>query len=778
MTWKETFRDTFTKRRKVFNILIKVVWVVFFIFFLGVPLFVYSVSTDLFGLFGGMPSIKSVENPENDLSSELITADGASLGRYYRYNRSQVNFDDLSEDLVNTLIISEDHRYYEHSGLDLIAYMRVAKGIIRYAFTGNLEGGGSTITQQLAKNLYTQNPELEGKLSGLDHRIKRLIEKTKEWIISIHLERNFTKDEILALYLNTAEFSSNAYGIKVAAETYFNKNPDSLNLQESAVLVGMLQAITRFNPALNYENSFAKRNEVLRKVHRFGYKINTAKEYDSIKSLPIDLNYNVESHNKGLAQYFREVIKSDLLRWTKANGYDLYEAGLKIHTTIDSRMQQHAEEAINEHMKELQGRFFEHWEGMDPWRDEEGEVITNFLWRKFRSTDYYEYLKNKENLDSAAIYEIATKPKPMMVFTYEGEKDTVLSSLDSIAYYKHFLHTGFMSMDPRTGHIKAWVGGINQKYFKYDHVRQGKRQPGSTFKPFVYGAAIENGYPPCYEVTDLAITIKMPDGSTWSPPNADGTYGSGEKMTIRQGMARSINTITAYLMKEIGPRNVVDFAKRVGIESPLAPVPSLSLGVSDVSVYEMVGAYSTFANKGIYTKPYYISKIEDKHGNVIANFVPETRQAISDETAYLMVHMLKGGIEELGGTSRGLSAEVRKDNEIGGKTGTTNNASDGWYMGITPNLVSGVWVGGDERSIHFRTWTLGQGALTARPIWDKYMQKIYEDEELPYKKSTFSQPIGGINVNLDCNQYKTPIDEADSLPAPVQEESWDLDAIQ
>lgn len=775
-----TAKQVLNKKSKFFNILIKAIWIGFLLFFLGIPIFILSVNANLFGLFGGMPSLKAVENPENDLSSELVSADGVSLGRYFRYNRSQVAFNELSPDLVNTLLLSEDHRFYEHSGLDFIAYLRVTKGILRYVFTGDLEGGGSTITQQLAKNLYTQNVNYEdtqGPIARIDHRLKRLIEKVKEWLISVHLERNFTKEEIIAMYLNTAEFSSNAYGIKVASETYFNTSPDSLNLQESAVLVGMLQAVTKFNPAMNPENSLAKRNEVLYKIYKHGYKINSREEYDSIKSLPIDLEFNVQNQNQGLATYFRNVIREDLMRWCEENGYDLWEAGLKIHTTIDSRMQRYAETAVNEHMAELQKKFHEHWEGQDPWRTEDGKVIKNYLWSRFKRTNYYDVLKKQHGSDSVAIYKAASEPKKMTVFSYKGEIDTTLSTLDSISYYKHFLHTGLMSMDPRTGHIKAWVGGVNHKYFKYDHVRQGKRQPGSTFKPFVYGTAIENGYPPCYEVTDLAITWKLPDGSTWSPPNADGTYGSGEKMTIRQGMAQSVNTITAFLMKEVGPRNVVNFAHRVGIESHLDAVPSLSLGVNDVSVYEMVGAYSTFANRGIYTRPYYISKIEDKHGNVIANFIPETRQAISEETAYLMIHMLKGGIEEVGGTSRGLSMEVKKDNEIGGKTGTTNNASDGWYMGITPNLVSGVWVGGDERSIHFRTWTMGQGAVTARPIWDNYMQKVYADNELPYKKSTFPQPVGGLNVELDCDQYRSPTNASDSLQVPA-EEPWDLDDIQ
>ncbi len=745
---------------------VRIIWGLLFLLLIALPLYIYTVSIDLGGLYGGMPSLKSLENPENDLSSELISSDNVSLGRYYRFNRSQASYDDLSPQLVNTLLASEDHRFYEHSGIDLTGLLRAVAGVITFQYAG----GGSTVTMQLAENLFKTLSENEGylyKVPGL----KQVIIKTKEWIIAAQLERNFTKKEILAMYLNTVSFGSNAYGIKTAAETFFAKSTDSLNYQESAVLIGLLQGTTAFSPIYNYDRSVKKRNQVLGKIYRHGYI--TKEVLDSLRNTPIDISmYDVANHNTGLATYFRAMIKYELTLWANSHGYDLYEDGLKIYTTIDSRMQRYAEDAMKGHMTELQKVFDEHWKGQNPWRDLEGKEIPNFLVNRFQRTPHYRQLVKKYGKDSDSLKIIMNTPKPMSVFSWAGEIDTTLSPLDSIKYYKNFLQSGMMSMDPHTGHIKAWVGGISHKYFKYDHVRQGKRQPGSTFKPFVYGAAIENGYPPCYEVPDAMVTFQVVgDPPTWSPSNFDGTFGDGKKMTIRQGMARSVNTVTAYLMQVIHPENVVDFAHRVGIESKLDAVPSLCLGVSDVSVFEMVGAYSTFANMGISTKPYYITRIEDKNGNVIENFVPKTKQAISPQTAYKMIYMLRGGVEEKGGTSQGLSLELKIDNEIGGKTGTTNNASDGWYMGVTKDLVTGIWVGGDERSIHFRNWALGQGSKTARPIWDKYMRDVYNDSHLGYTKGKFQQPPGGIDVSLDCSKYA-------SDTTYVEEEPWDPNNIQ
>ena len=735
-----------------FRKLVKGIWIFFVCLIIGFPLYVYSVKIDLFGLFGGMPSLKTIENPENDLSSELIASDGVLLGRYSRFNRSQITYEHLSPHLVNTLILSEDHRFYDHSGMDFWAYVRVLWGIVKL----NPEGGGSTITQQLAKNLFTKNEEfsLDGPIAQLGSLPARVIQKTKEWIISVTLERNFTKEEIIAMYLNTTEFSSNAYGIKVAAETYFDTTTDSLNILQSAVLVGMLQNPSYYNPQRHPENALRKRNEVLSKLFKHQY-ISRA-DYDSIKVLPIVLTFQVKNHNKGLATYFRSEITNDLVRWCKEHGYDLREAGLKIYTTVDSRMQRYAEEAMEESMRPQQKTFDTHWKGGNPWIDDKRNEIKGFLQSRMKRTETYRNLVNKYGEGDDSIKVMLNLKKQMTVFSWSGERDTLFSSMDSLNYYERFLQAGFMSMDARTGEIKAWVGGINHKYFKYDHVRQGTRQPGSAFKPFVYGTAMESEYTPCQKFQDVSPTFNVP-GGTWSPPNAEGDRGTGVWLTLRQAMAQSKNSITAQVLQRVGAENVVGFAKRVGINSPLDAVPALCLGVSDVSLYEIVGAYSTFVNEGIHTEPYYITRIEDKNGNVIENFVPKTRQAISEQTAYKMVYMLMGGVQEKGGTSQGLSYELKVDNEIGGKTGTTNNASDGWYMGITHDLVSGAWVGGDERSIHYKQWDLGQGSKTARPIWDKYMRKVYADATLEYKKGRFKQPAN-LDIKLDCSSYEVAID--------------------
>lgn len=769
---KTNKKNILLTEKKFFSWLIKGVWIVFLCIIIGLPIYVFSVGSDLFGLFGGMPSLKDIENPENDLSSELISADGVSLGRYFRYNRSQVMYDQLSKDLVNTLLYSEDHRFYEHAGLDFPAYMRVLAGLLTF---NPSQGGGSTITQQLAKNLFTNNEEM-----GLDGKLvdwfpgkypKRIIDKTKEWIISVNLEKNFTKEEIIAMYLNTAKFGSNAFGIKVAAETYFKKEPDSLNVQESAVLVGILQASTFFNPQRNPENSLRKRNEILSKLYIHGY-ISSREALDSIQSMPIELDYSVENHNQGLATYFRTVIRRALMDWCEEHNYDLWESGLKIYTTLDSRMQRYAEEAVAESMSTLQEDFFKQWKGRNPWLDDDRKEIQNFLKNRIKDTDAYRNLVARYGADSDSVDYFLNQKKEMRVFSWKGERDTLFSSMDSLNYYKRFLHTGFMSMNAQTGAVKAWVGGISHKYFQFDHVKQAKRQPGSTFKPFVYGLAMEAGYSPCYELVDISPAFKLIGGGTWWPPNADGTKGTGEKMNLRTAMALSVNSITAQMIQKLGPENVVKFAHRVGITSHLDAVPSLCLGVSDVSLYELLGAYGTFVNEGMHTEPFYITRIEDKNGNVIENFVPKTVQALSERTAYKMIYMLQGGVEISGGTSSGLKYQLKVDNELGGKTGTTNNASDGWYVGVTKNLVSGAWVGGDERSIHYEHWWQGQGSKTARPIWEAYMLKVYADPELTtYKKGPFKRPSSGLDITLDCTRFFTA--EKDSVDTP-ENDSWEV----
>jgi len=734
---------------------IKYLWMTFIGGILAFALFVWMLSINFLGLFGALPDFKALENLQSELASELYSSNGVLLGTYFRENRSPVTFEELSPNLVNALIATEDVRFEDHSGIDMTAMLRV---FVKSILLGQDSGGGSTLSQQTAKNLFkTRNNDNQGLLSSIPG-LRMLIVKIKEWIVATQLEKAYTKNEILTLYLNTSEFGSNAYGIKTAAKTFFKKTPADLNIQESAVLVGLFKAPTYYSPVFNPENSLRRRNTVLSQMNK--NDILTKEEYDSIAKLPIQLDYAVSNQNQGLATYFREVAKADLLKWTKENlksdgsTYDLYGDGLKIYTTIDSRMQRYAEEAVDEHMRTLQAAFFKEMGTRDPWIDNNNQIIPNFIEDQVKRTEAYRLLKQRfgDQLDSIEIK--LNEKKKMRIFSWDrGEIDTLMSSMDSMRYYKKFLQTGFMSMDPHTGHIKAWVGGMDHKYFKFDHVKQGKRQPGSTFKPFVYAAAIENGYSPCYTVVDQPVEVYIPDQPVWSPANSDGKF-SGQKLTIRQAMAQSLNSVTAYMMKKLSPKIIVETAKRIGITSDLEEVPSLALGVNDVSIFEMVGAFGTFANKGEHTTPFYIDRIEDKNGNVIQQFTAKKRPAMSEEHAYLMLYMLRGGFEESDGTSQGVPYVIREGNELGGKTGTTQNASDGWYMGVSKDLVSGTWVGGDDRAIHFRNWGAGQGSKTARPIWVKFMTKVYEDKTLGYTKGQFPRPERPLSVEINCNAYE------------------------
>ena len=734
---------------------IKYLWIAFLGGVVLFILFVWMVSVNFLGLFGNLPDFKALENPESELASELYSSDGILLGTYARENRSPVKYEELSPKLVQALIATEDERFEDHSGIDLQAMIRV---FVKSILLGQDAGGGSTLSQQTAKNLFkTRNDASQGFLSNIPG-LRMLIIKTKEWIVATQLEKAYTKNEILTLYLNTSEFGSNAYGIKTAARTFFNKDPEKLEIQEAAVLVGLFKAPTYYSPVFNPDNSLRRRNTVLYQMVKNDFL--TEAEYDSISALPIELDYKVQNHNQGLATYFREVVKSDLLKWAKENiksdgsSYDLFGDGLRIYVTIDSRMQRYAEEAVSEHMSELQKAFFKEMGTREPWIDENWKVIPNFIEDAVKRTEAYRLLKVRYGNDTDSINLRLNEKKKMRIFSWEkGEIDTLMSTMDSLRYYKKFLQTGFMSMDPHTGHIKAWVGGIDHKYFKFDHVRQGKRQPGSTFKPFVYAAAIENGYSPCYSVVDQPVEVYIPGQPAWSPSNADGKF-SYEKMTIRKAMAQSVNSVTAYMMKKLSPRIVMETAKRIGVTSDLEEVPSLALGVNDVSVFEMVGAFSTFVNKGEYTTPFYIDRIEDKNGNVIQQFTPKKRPAMTEEHAYLMLYMLRGGFEEEDGTSQGVPWTLREGNELGGKTGTTQNASDGWYMGLSKDLVSGTWVGGDDRAIHFRSWVAGQGSRTARPIWVKYMSKVYADPSLGYKKGPFPRPERPLSIEINCDKYE------------------------
>ncbi len=725
---------------------IRILWIVFIIGLVAIPSFIYSIKINTFGLYGGLPSLKKLENPDPDLSSILYSSDGEILGRYFRYNRTPVSYQELSPELVNTLLVTEDVRFFKHSGIDLRGLGRV---LVYSLLLQRDAGGGSTISQQLAKILFRTRSELNDGLLNSVPILNLVAIKLKEWIVAVQLEVSYTKEEILTMYLNIAEFGSNTYGIQSAASTFFNKLPSELNYSESAMLIGMVNAPTRYSPISNPENAINKRTEVLHNLRKYE-KIDQA-QYDSLVSKPLELNYRIENQNMGLATYFRTVAANRLVYWAKENGYDLFDDGLRIYTTIDSRMQEYAEQAVEEHMKGLQVIFDEHLKGSKPWIDEDGYEIDGYLQNHIKRTDYYKQLVKKFGEEHDSIEIKLDMPKPMTVFSWEGEKDTLFSFYDSLAYYKQFLHSGFMAMNPHTGEIKAWVGGIEKKYFKFDNVQQGKRQPGSTFKPIVYSTAIADGFSPCYPVTEVPISFKEPgDEDAWFPQNSSTEY-NGQVMTLRQAMARSINTITAWLMKKMTPRRVVNQAKLLGINSPLQAVNALCLGAGgEVSLYEMVGAYSTFVNKGTWTEPIYITRIEDKNGAEIEEFVPRKREALSEESAYLMVHMLKGGTEESGGTAQGLDWRLKQDNEIGGKTGTTQRASDGWFMGVTKDLVAGAWVGGDDRAIHFKSWTLGQGARTAMPIWNNFMLKVYDDPKLYYEKGPFPKPLNRLSVELDC----------------------------
>lgn len=730
-------------------------WGIFLAIILGIVLFFYSVSINFLNLYGTLPGLKILENPESEVASEIYFADRDDngdlkiIGKYYRQNRSNVQFEDLSPNLVNALLAQEDARFYEHSGIDLEAIVRA------FAYLG-AQGGGSTLTQQLAKNLFQiRGDHNNGLLKDVSFlKINTIIAKAKEMLLAIKLEKAYTKKEIMTMYLNTVDFGSNAFGIKVASQTFFGKDPASLNVEEAAVLIGVLGATYKFNPVYNYENSVERRNRVLSQMHKFGY-IN-ARDLDSMQNLEINLDYyDVDNQSKGQATYFRSVVKLDLMRWCKANGYDLFADGLKVYTTIDSRMQKHAEEAIREHMPRLQAQFNEHWKGRNPWVDENFKELSDYIPNSIRRLRCYKNLVNKypKHPDSVDYY--INLPKKMKVFSWNGDIDTVFSTVDSLKYYRHILHSGFMAMDYRTGHIKAWVGGVDHRYFKYDHVRQGKRQPGSTFKPIVYTAAIDNGYTPCFELEDAPVTFILATGESYTPQNAEGRF-SYEKLTLRQALGRSVNSVTANLMKRVGIEVVVDYAKKLGIQSQLDPVPSLCLGTSDLSLYELVGTYGTFANKGLWTEPFYIKRIEDKYGNVLKEFVPRTREALNEQTAEIMLYMLRGATEERNGTALGLYRwDLRKDNQIAAKTGTTSNYSDGWFMGITKDLVAGAWVGAEERSIHFRSISLGSGSKMAMPVWGLFMQKIYADSTLEMSKGEFESDVE-IEIELDCSKFNNP----------------------
>lgn len=714
---------------------IRVIWYSVIGFILFAALFLTLIGL---GVFGKLPTFVELENPKNSLATEVRSADGKVIGTYYRQNRSYTKYEELSPNILNALIATEDIRYYEHSGIDI----KRTFTIIFYNLIGKRQGA-STITQQLALNLFSE----EGRSRNT---LKRGIQKLKEWITAVKLEYNYTKEEIITMYLNTVDFGNNSYGIKAAARTYYNTTPDKLTIDQSAVLIGLLKGTTLFNPIRNPERSMARRNTVLYQMYTNDFI--DEQTYEVLKNSKTELNFQPTDHNEGLAPYFREYLRIEVTKLlrdgtikTKPDGtpYDLYRDGLRIYTTIHSDMQRYAEEAEVEHLAVLQKQFFDHWKGRVPW-----EKVPEVIGQGMRRSDRYLALK-AAGASEDSIKKEFDKPIRMSVFSWNGDVDTVMSPLDSVKYYKMFLRSAMMSMEPQTGYIRAWVGGINYKHFKYDQVKNGARQVGSTFKPFVYTVAIDNGFSPCFQIANQPVVFE--DFNNYSPRNSDNKTGGS--YSVREGLARSVNIITAYLIKQVGPKSVADLAKRMGLSGDIPAYPSIALGVTDVTIHDMVGAYSIYANKGIWTEPTYLLRIEDKNGNLLYTKVPRKREVLSEQTAYVMLYMLEGTTTLQGGTGQRLRFRYGFTNPIAGKTGTTQNNSDGWFMGITPQLVTGVWTGAEDRGVHFRTINLGEGANMALPVWALYMQKVYKDPKLNYSKGPFEAPIGGVNIELNCERY-------------------------
>lgn len=727
------------------------------------------------GWLGFMPSFEELENPKSNLATEVISNDHELLGNYFRENRSYSQYNELSENIVNALVATEDVRFYDHSGID-------ARGLGRVIFRTIImrdqsSGGGSTITQQLAKLLFHGRAE---------SRIERGFQKLKEWVIAVKLERSYTKDEILTMYLNKAEFIYDAYGIKSAAQTFFNTSTDSIKVEEAAVIIGMLKNPALYNPVRRPELTQDRRNVVLSQMKKAQFL--TPEVYDSLSAMPLGLKFNRADHKEGPAPYFREYLRltltanepdpdrypswmrekylEDSLRWIddplygwinknlRPDGtkYDIYKDGLKIYTTIDSRMQNYAEQAVKDHLgKDLQPKFFKEKKGLTraPYTtDISREEYDNILERAIKNTDRYRAL-NRAGADKDSIDKVFNTKFDMTVFTWEGERDTVLTPLDSIRHYKFFLRAGMVSIDPLSGHVKAYVGGPDFKHFMYDMAGKGKRQVGSTIKPFVYTLAMQEGFTPCDLVPNIAQTFYLGSGKTWTPRNS-GSARAGEMVTLKWGLANSNNNITAWVMKQFNPEAVANTVRELGIKSPMDAVPALCLGTPDFGLMEMTSSYSTFANKGVHIEPMIVTRIEDRYGNVIGEFYPDKREAISEPTAYLMLNLLQGVVNQ--GTGVRLRSTYEMYGQIGGKTGTTNNNSDGWFMGVTPQLVTGVWVGGEDRDIHFESTYLGQGANMALPIFALYMKEVYANEDLEItEEDVFEEPLN-FNVNLDCNQ--------------------------
>ena len=769
-----------------FRIYLFAFWSIFLVAIGGIVLLFVLIAN---GKLGFMPSFEELENPKNILASEIYFEDGKLIDKYFIHeNRTYVDFDNLPPHLIDALVATEDVRFYQHSGIDLRGLVRVVKGIV----TGNSSsGGGSTLSQQLAKMLFPR--------TGVSSKFDLVLRKFKEWVIAVKLERSYTKDEIILMYLNKYDYLNNAVGIKSAANVYFSIPPDSLQLHQAAMLIGMAKNSSLYNPVRRPELVLQRRNVVLAQMEKYGYISKAVR--DSVKQLPLDLNYSKVDYKMGPAPYFREYLRltlsakkperknyaswqnqkyiEDLAEWennplfgwcnknTKTNGepYNIYNDGLKIYTTLDSRMQKYAVEAVEEHLgHNLQPLFDGSMSNLrnPPFANNmSAEETESLLNREIKKSERYRVM-HKAGKSFKEIKERFNEPADMTVFSWEGEVDTTMTPLDSIKYYLRYFRSSFMAVDTESGKVKAYVGGPNYKYFMYDMVKDGKRQVGSTVKPFLYTLAMQNGLTPCTKVPYVSQQFIQPDGSIYEPKDSDvDPEMDGKMVTLKWGLANSKNRISAWVLKQYNPSAVVEVMKRLGIVSPIDPVNSMFLGVSDVTLYEMVGAFNTYANLGVYTKPYFVTRIEDRYGNVIARFHPERHEAIDAQTAYLMLNLLEGVINEGTGIRLRFS-NIGRDRvtqeygnftmPIAGKTGTTQNHSDGWFIGVTPKLTAGVWTGAELRSIHFKTISSGQGANMALPIWGYFYKKVLADESLGIREEDmqFKKPEN-FNIDLDCD---------------------------
>ncbi|TCN61294.1 penicillin-binding protein [Flavobacterium circumlabens] len=746
-------------------------WRIFAYTLLGVLAFFLFAS---WGLFGSMPSFEDLENPDSNLATEIISSDGVVIGKYFKTNRSQLKYSDLPKSLVEALVATEDARFYEHSGID-------GRGTLRAVFTLGTNGGASTLTQQLAKQLF------HGE--GSKFLPFRIVQKIKEWIIAIRLERQYTKNEILAMYCNVYDFGNYSVGVSSAAQTYFSKDPKDLTMDESAILVGMFKNSGLYNPVRNPEGVKNRRNVVLSQMEKA--KMISSAEKLRLQALPIALKFKLESHREGTATYFREYLRDYMKKWVSENkkpdgsDYDIYKDGLKIYTTIDSRMQQYAEEAVSAHMKNLQQQFFIEMKNNKnaPFVNITKAETDRIMMQAMKNSTRWSIMKDMDKSEDDIINSFKVKTK-MRIFTWKGERDTTMTPLDSIRYYKHFLQSGLMAMEPQTGNIKAWVGGINYKYFQYDHVGQGARQVGSTFKPFVYATAIEQlNMSPCDSILDGPFMIhkgRHHVTEDWEPRNSDNRYRG--MVTLKQGLANSINTVSAKLIDRTGPEAVVELTKKLGVKTEIPVQPSIALGAVDITVEDMVAAYSTFANQGVYVKPQFLSRIENKSGEVIYEPIPESHDVLNKDIAFAVIKLLQGVTETGSGarlrTQGGGSGDNRWTgypymftNPIAGKTGTTQNQSDGWFMGMVPNLVTGVWVGCEDRSARFKSLTYGQGATAALPVWAYFMKLCYADPGLQVSKAEFERPAN-LSIKVDC--YSRPAVVKDTTQTEQNTDEFEL----